>query len=68
MFLRLLPLLSVAACAAGLALGLRETWLALLAVPAVYLGPGLALRLLFARGAVDPVRVGLDAFFVGLAP
>ncbi len=68
MFLRLLPLLSVLACAAGLALRLRESWLALLAVPAVYLGPGLALRLLFSRGPVDPLRVGLDAFFVGVAP
>ncbi len=68
MTLRTLPLLSVVACAAGLALDLRETWLALLVVPAVYLGPGLALRLLFAKGPVDPVRVGLDAYFVGVVP
>ncbi len=58
----------VAIAGVGVAAPLREPWVALIALPAVFVAPGLGWARAFGRraGVGDGLRVGFDAFWLSL--
>ena len=63
-----LPATMLVVAALAAAAGLREPWLALLALPGLYVAPGLAWARGWAarRGPVDAVALAFDSFWFGL--